>query len=192
MGSANLALVFGPTLTRAPGNMDPRQLHNDVPAVNVLIQLCINFHRRIFRREEEEEDEKRDGEEAPPTPLSPVYNPTISPSNTMETVELYTNIPLHPTHHTFHILYWLTCLLLLCFIGGGWVHRFHPPWTRRRRRCASFHLLSPPPPPPPPPPPLLPPLSKTHPHLPVRTPGGTSSLANPGWSPRRPPLPRQP
>lgn len=39
MGSSNLALVFGPTLTRAPDNLDPRQLHNDVPTVNMLIQV---------------------------------------------------------------------------------------------------------------------------------------------------------
>ena len=84
MGSANLALVFGPTLTRAPNTMDPRQLHNDVPAVNLLIQLCINFHKKIFGGEhgEEEGDEKREGS---PTPLSPGCI-TISPSNTMETV----------------------------------------------------------------------------------------------------------
>ena len=48
MGSANLALVFGPTLTRAPDSLDPRQLHNDVPSVNVLIQLCIEGHEYIF------------------------------------------------------------------------------------------------------------------------------------------------
>ena len=47
MTSANLALVFGPTLTRAPDDMDPRQLHNDVPAVNMLIQLCIDHHFQV-------------------------------------------------------------------------------------------------------------------------------------------------
>ena len=48
MGSANLALVFGPTLTRAPDSIDPRQLHNDVPSVNMLIQMCIDRHIYIF------------------------------------------------------------------------------------------------------------------------------------------------
>ena len=48
MGSANLALVFGPTLTRAPDSLDPRQLHNDVPSVNLLIQMCIDKHELIF------------------------------------------------------------------------------------------------------------------------------------------------
>jgi hypothetical protein len=47
MTSANLALVFGPTLTRAPADADPRQLHNDVPAVNMLIQLCIDHHLQV-------------------------------------------------------------------------------------------------------------------------------------------------
>ena len=47
MTSANLALVFGPTLTRAPPDADPRQLHNDVPAVNMLIQLCIDHHLQV-------------------------------------------------------------------------------------------------------------------------------------------------
>ena len=54
MGSANLALVFGPTLTRAPDSVDPRQLHNDVPSINVLIQLCIDHHEFLFGPEEEE------------------------------------------------------------------------------------------------------------------------------------------
>lgn len=54
MGSANLALVFGPTLTRAPDSVDARQLHNDVPAINVLIQLCIEHNEFLFGEEEEE------------------------------------------------------------------------------------------------------------------------------------------
>ena len=48
MGTANLALVFGPTLTRAPDSLDPRQLHNDVPSVNILIQMCIEGHDYMF------------------------------------------------------------------------------------------------------------------------------------------------
>lgn len=78
MGSANLALVFGPTLTRAPSTMDPRSLHNDVPAVNLLIQLCITLHRKIFGGEEE----KLDGEEER-SPLSPT---AILPTNTLDAV----------------------------------------------------------------------------------------------------------
>ena len=63
MNSANLALVFGPTLTRAPADADPRLLHNDVPAINVLIQLCIEHHIYIFGEESEE-----DGLSSPPPP----------------------------------------------------------------------------------------------------------------------------
>lgn len=53
MGPANLALVFGPTLTRAPDSLDPRQLHNDVPSVNMLILMCIENHEYIFGETEE-------------------------------------------------------------------------------------------------------------------------------------------
>lgn len=49
MGTANLALVFGPTLTLAPADIDPRRLHNDVPAVNVLIQTCLEHHEFLFQ-----------------------------------------------------------------------------------------------------------------------------------------------
>ena len=66
MGSANLALVFGPTLTRAPSSMDPRQLHNDVPSINVLVQLCIDYHDYVFGDEDEEEDAAREGSISPP------------------------------------------------------------------------------------------------------------------------------
>jgi len=65
MGSPNLALVFGPTLTRAPDDKDPRQLHNDVPSINVLIQLCIDYHEYIFG-EEDEEEAAREGSMSPP------------------------------------------------------------------------------------------------------------------------------
>lgn len=66
MNSANLAVVFGPTLTRAPNNADPRLLHNDVPAINVLIQLCIEKHDYLFGEETEEE-----GLSSPPPPPPP-------------------------------------------------------------------------------------------------------------------------
>ena len=65
MNSANLAVVFGPTLTRAPENSDPRLLHNDVPAINVLIQLCIERHEYLFGDETEDE---RLGSPPPPPP----------------------------------------------------------------------------------------------------------------------------
>ena len=61
MGSANLALVFGPTLMRAPDAIDPRQLHTDVPSVNILIQLCIDQNIYIYGDEEEEEEELSSG-----------------------------------------------------------------------------------------------------------------------------------
>ena len=55
MNTANLALVFGPTLTRAPPGADARTLHNDVPSINVLIQLCIEQNEYIFGQDGEEE-----------------------------------------------------------------------------------------------------------------------------------------
>lgn len=51
MSTANLALVFGPTLTLAPPDIDARRLHNDVPAVNVLIQTCLEHHEFLFQCE---------------------------------------------------------------------------------------------------------------------------------------------
>lgn len=48
MNSSNLALVFGPTLVQAPTHLEALQLHNDVPAINVLIQVCIEQHDVIF------------------------------------------------------------------------------------------------------------------------------------------------
>jgi len=50
MSSSNLALVFGPTLVHAPSDLDAIQLHNDVPAVNMLIQICIEQHHVIFAK----------------------------------------------------------------------------------------------------------------------------------------------
>ena len=48
MNSSNLALVFGPTLVQAPTHLEALQLHNDVPAVNILIQVCIEQHDVVF------------------------------------------------------------------------------------------------------------------------------------------------
>lgn len=83
MGSANLALVFGPTLTRAPDSVDPRQLHNDVPAINILIQLCIDHHEFIFGEEEEEEEESQAQKGISPDMLStsPPSEPPSAPSS---------------------------------------------------------------------------------------------------------------
>ena len=88
MGSANLALVFGPTLTRAPDSVDPRQLHNDVPSINVLIQLCIDHHEFIFGPEEEEEGSmaaeeipKEEGISPDMLSTSPPSEPPSAPSS---------------------------------------------------------------------------------------------------------------
>ena len=80
MGSANLALVFGPTLMRAPDAIDPRQLHTDVPSVNILIQLCIDQNPFIFGEEEEEDAliEQQKRSKSPPA-LAPE-----PPSNELE------------------------------------------------------------------------------------------------------------
>lgn len=68
MNTANLALVFGPTLTRAPPDADTRLLHNDVPSINVLIQLCIEHYEYIFGEDCEEEEEGRLASPPPPPP----------------------------------------------------------------------------------------------------------------------------
>ncbi|CAI8048569.1 SLIT-ROBO Rho GTPase-activating protein 3 [Geodia barretti] len=78
MTSANLALVFGPTLTRAPPDADPRQLHNDVPSVNMLIQLCIDHHLQVFGEEEEEEEDS--AMMAPPPSYSPPHESPTWPA----------------------------------------------------------------------------------------------------------------
>ena len=84
MGSANLALVFGPTLTRAPDSVDPRQLHNDVPSINVLIQLCIDHHEFLVGTEDDQET-SADGAEKGVSPdmlsTSPPSEPPSAPSS---------------------------------------------------------------------------------------------------------------
>ena len=48
-----------------PDSVDPWQLHNNVPSINVLIQLCIDHHEFIIGPEEEEgmPDEEKPSEE---------------------------------------------------------------------------------------------------------------------------------
>lgn len=75
MSSANLALVFGPTLTRAPEGANPHTLHNDVPSINILIQLCIERHVYIFGEEDEEERLNS----PPPPPDEPALSPPPPP-----------------------------------------------------------------------------------------------------------------
>ena len=91
MGTANLALVFGPTLTRAPDSVDPRQLHNDVPAVNVLIQMCIEKYEYIFGEDEEEVLSPNTVDslgtsliEEPPMSTSPPSEPPDTPQQVTE------------------------------------------------------------------------------------------------------------
>jgi len=97
MGSANLALVFGPTLTRAPDSLDPRQLHNDVPSVNLLIQMCIDKHELIFGPNKDQKpaannapsESQAPREEEKPTPLlstSPPAEPPTAPPTAPPTV----------------------------------------------------------------------------------------------------------
>ena len=108
MNSANLALVFGPTLTRAPDDADPRMLHNDVPAINVLIQVCIERHEFLFGPDSEE-----DGLESPPPPpeapkeLDVVLSPPAVKSSTegesqgaerIQTPDSFTRTPPPPVH----------------------------------------------------------------------------------------------
>ncbi len=81
MNSANLALVFGPTLTRSPDSLDPRQLHNDVPSVNILIQMCIDGYDYIF------------GDDGASTPMS---SPLPPPHQTEDNIPLSTSPPAEP------------------------------------------------------------------------------------------------
>ncbi len=105
MSTANLALVFGPTLTRAPDELDPRQLTNDVPSINMLIQartciaiylctcnthtvvliriymalplqMCIDRYDYIFGEEDDEEEALREGSTSPP-PRTPTPPPDL-------------------------------------------------------------------------------------------------------------------
>ena len=76
MNTANLAVVFGPTLTRAPPDADPRLLHNDVPAINVLIQLCIEQNEFIFGADENEKTY------SPPPPPAAPESPSITDGQT--------------------------------------------------------------------------------------------------------------
>ena len=68
MSTANLALVFGPTLTLAPSDIDPRRLHNDVPAVNVLIQTCLEHHDFLFQFERAKSPEERPSDKKSKSP----------------------------------------------------------------------------------------------------------------------------
>ena len=62
--------MFSPILTQAPDDADPCLLYNDVLAINVLIQLCIEHHNYIFGEKSEEE-----GLSSPPRPPE---EPTVS------------------------------------------------------------------------------------------------------------------
>lgn len=87
MGTANIALVFGPTLTRAPDSLDPRQLHNDVPSVNILIQMCIEGHEYLFG----------DAEDTPVVSPSPnVVEQTLPPMSTSPPADPPTAPPTSP------------------------------------------------------------------------------------------------
>lgn len=100
MGSANLALVFGPTLTRAPDSVDPRQLHSDVPAINILIQLCIDHHDFIFGEEEEEEPQPEKGISPDMLSTSPPSEPPSAPTSAPhDKVHVCTSILLISAHH---------------------------------------------------------------------------------------------
>ncbi len=84
MNSANLALVFGPTLTRAPDDADPRLLHNDVPAINVLIQVCIERYEYLFGPDSEEEGGLSS---PPPPPEAPIELDIVSSPPPVRTEE---------------------------------------------------------------------------------------------------------
>lgn len=107
MGSPNLALVFGPTLTRAPDSLDPRQLHNDVPSVNMLIQMCIDRHDYIFGEAEDTSvvsPSPDDGvgniplSTSPPTepPSAPPSDPPKDPPSSHLPKDLPSDLPSHP------------------------------------------------------------------------------------------------
>ena len=110
MGSANLALVFGPTLTRAPDSVDPRQLHNDVPAINVLIQLCIDHHEVIFGPDEEEKPQEPQKGISPEMlstspPSEPPSAPSSAPHDKVDNQsDRFQLVHVHLTHcHSSHV-----------------------------------------------------------------------------------------
>lgn len=117
MGSANLALVFGPTLTRAPDSMDPRQLHNDVPSVNILIQMCIDRHKYIFDEEAEQEspaashspEEREAVQNDPPLSTSPPNEPPTAPPTTISAI--LDSTTTSPEHVRIHITS-LYCIIM--------------------------------------------------------------------------------
>ncbi len=107
MGTANLALVFGPTLMRAPDAIDPRQLHTDVPSVNILIQLCIEQNGLIFGDEDEEEEdeatlriEQQSRSKSPPAlaPEPPTNDIEASFELNSKVTVLSTSPPTEPAH----------------------------------------------------------------------------------------------
>ena len=106
MSTANLALVFGPTLTLAPPDIDPRRLHNDVPAVNVLIQTCLEHHEFLFQFERAKSPE----ENPPPgiksrskSPEACTTSPRVSSPQTTSPHELspHAHSPSEPSPRQF-------------------------------------------------------------------------------------------
>ena len=54
MGSANLAVVFGPILIRPPADLQLKV--EDLPTINKVTQLCIDHHEFVFGDDEEKEE----------------------------------------------------------------------------------------------------------------------------------------
>ena len=62
MTSSNLAVVFGPTLTRSPPGSEEFALSSS-PCINTVMQTCIDHFDQIFEAVEEPRDEDDGGNE---------------------------------------------------------------------------------------------------------------------------------
>ena len=97
MNSSNLALVFGPTLVQAPTHLEALQLHNDVPAVNVLIQVCIEQHDVIFPATAVTPPPLPVADEPRSQSVSPMPQVTISEVSPVSYASMHTHVHSHMT-----------------------------------------------------------------------------------------------
>ena len=56
MNLSNLALVFGPTLMRAPESTDPLALAQEMQTVNSICLFMLDYHADLFGMDSSEEE----------------------------------------------------------------------------------------------------------------------------------------